>query len=77
MKGSRSPSCSLTVMFSFIVSFFFAWIFKVPTPETLRFGFKGVEGEGISVQLCSASFVFLHSYFSNVAHCGRKIEKTE
>ena len=58
---------------------FFAWIFKVPTPETLRFGFKGVEGRALAynyaLQVLFRFSSFL--YFSNVAHCGGKIEKTE
>ena len=74
MKVSRSANCSLTVMFSFIVSFFCLNIQSSYT-RNVSFWVQGGWGEGISVQLCSASFVFLHFYFSNVAHCGGKIEK--
>ena len=76
MKVSRSANCSLTVMFSFIVSFFCLNIQSSYT-RNVSFWVQGGWGEGISVQLCFASFVFLHFYFSNVAHCGGKIEKTE
>jgi len=67
----------LTVMFSFIVSFFFAWIFKVPTPETFRFGFKGVEGRALAYNYALQFLFFFIFIFQTWRIVAGKLKKTE
>ena len=47
---------------------FFAWIFKVPTPETFRFGFKGVEGRALAYNYAlQFLFFFIFLFFKRGA----------
>ena len=55
---------------------FFAWIFKVPTPETLRFGFKGVEGRALAYNYAlQVFFIFIFLFFQTWRIVAGKLKK--
>ena len=63
MKVSRSINCSLTVMFSFIVSFFLLGYSKFLHQKRFVLGSKGLRGgHQRTIMLCKFCFVFLHFF---------------
>ena len=54
---------------------FFAWIFKVPTPETLRFGFKGVEGRALAYNYALQVLFFFIFIFQTWRIVAGKLKK--
>ena len=75
MKGSRSPSCSLTVMFSFIVSFFLLGYSKFLHQKRYVLGSKGLRGRALAYNYALQVLFFFILIFQTWRIVAGKLKK--